>query len=847
MKILWDRLTAPAPAVERPDRRRQARLLAAVLLVILLIGIVGEVTQIFLVESLALYTGFWITTPTLFALFLAYLLSRTRFFELAAIGVVGVLSIMTFAAALWSGSHFVVEFLYYAILPVLFSSIFLSLPTTLIVFATNLILLVTVPALDPTVPAQEIPLIYYAATSGWIMLSTHHRNQLEFDRRAALMESEARYRALLETTFDGIALYKDGRLIEANSGFVHIFGYRFDEVPGTAMAKFAPPETREAFVGILESGTDNPIETLGLRKDDARIHIELVSRAQPYSERATKVVAIREITERKRAEEALRASEWEKENILDSQLERIVYQDRHHRILWPNRTAYESVGARREELIGQNCYEVWMGRDAPCENCPVELAIQTGQPHEQEKEIADGSVWFVRGYPAWDSRGRLVGGVEIIQDITEQKQTEAALRRRNRELATLYQAAMATNSKLSLEVVLQTVADQMIQALDVRGCTISLWNRSYDVLETVVDHDPFIRRHNRPSKGIYDLNQYPAMRRALKTRHPIVLRQDLELIAATELALLDQLRARTLLLLPLFAREQPVGLIKLIDDTEGHEYAASDIRLAYSLAAQAAIAIENARLYEDLNLHAQELSDALAKLRELDDLKSEFIQNVSHELRTPLSLVMGYAELLHQGELGALDAQQQDAIGIIARRTRGLSELVEDITLILEAEVKPPDPQPIALDELARAAVEAFRVATDEAGLHLQANIPDDLPPVQSTETHLSRVLDNLLGNAIKFTPRGGTITVHAQREGEGVSLEVQDTGIGISPEQQERIFQRFYQIDGSPQRRYGGVGLGLALVKEIIEYYGGRVELQSEVGQGSTFSIWLPSAQEDA
>ena len=180
-------------------------------------------------------------------------------------------------------------------------------------------------------------------------------------------------------------------------------------------------------------------------------------------------------------------------------------------------------------------------------------------------------------------------------------------------------------------------------------------------------------------------------------------------------------------------------------------------------------------------------------------------------------------------------------VAVIARRARMLSDLVKDITMILEAEVSPPDPEPVPWDELAQNAVEDFQVAAHQAELTIEAEIAPALPPVCGAPTYVRRVLDNLLGNAVKFTPAGGTITVRLYREEEFVALEVSDTGVGIPDDKLTRIFDRFYQVDGSASRRFGGMGLGLALVREIVEAYKGRVMVESQVGEGSTFKALLP------
>ncbi len=293
---------------------------------------------------------------------------------------------------------------------------------------------------------------------------------------------------------------------------------------------------------------------------------------------------------------------------------------------------------------------------------------------------------------------------------------------------------------------------------------------------------------------------------------------------------------------PVVAGETCIGVLGLFSTTSKKFFSERDLTLLESVARQAGVAIQNALLFNETQQRANELAAALTQLQELDHLKSEFIQNVSHELRTPLALIRGYAELLTTGELDPLTAAQQEAADIILRRTRMLSELVEDITLILGAETRSMELHPLAIVEIINAAAEEFQIATGRAGLRLVADIAPDLPRIKGAHLYLRRVLDNLIGNAIKFTPTGGTITVRSWVDADKVIIEVADTGIGIAPEQQARIFERFYQVDGSTRRRYGGVGLGLALVKEICEMHGGSVTVISAPGQGSAFRITLPA-----
>jgi signal transduction histidine kinase len=303
------------------------------------------------------------------------------------------------------------------------------------------------------------------------------------------------------------------------------------------------------------------------------------------------------------------------------------------------------------------------------------------------------------------------------------------------------------------------------------------------------------------------------------------------------------LGAQSTLLVPVRYGKRLYGALGFDNCREKRVWYPDEVRLLEGVAHQLELALENLHLFEEVRLRADESAAALARLEELDRLKDRFIQNVSHELRSPLAITRGYVEMLEAGELGELRPKQQKPVAIIGRRVRMLSDLVQDITLILEAEVSPPEPEAVALDELVRMAAEDFQLAVEQAELTLHTDIVPHLPPVSASYGYLRRVLDNLLGNAVKFTPAGGTITVRVQQEGEQVALEVSDTGVGIPPDQLEHIFKRFYQVDNSIWRQYGGVGLGLALVKELVETYGGSVAVESQVGEGSTFTVLLPIA----
>jgi len=229
-------------------------------------------------------------------------------------------------------------------------------------------------------------------------------------------------------------------------------------------------------------------------------------------------------------------------------------------------------------------------------------------------------------------------------------------------------------------------------------------------------------------------------------------------------------------------------------------------------------------------------------LQEIDQLKDELVQNVSHELRTPLTFIKGYVELLLESDMGPLTTGQRDALRIVADKTNALSRLVSDIIYLQQIERESLQLSRQDMCQMSRLALQSCEIAAMNAGISLQLDAPDELRPILVDRDRINQVFDNLLGNAIKFSPNGSTITIHVEAWQDMVQLTVADTGAGIPADKLEKVFDRFYQVDGSATRRFGGAGLGLAIVRRIVEAHGGRIWVESELGQGSSFKFTLPT-----
>lgn len=304
---------------------------------------------------------------------------------------------------------------------------------------------------------------------------------------------------------------------------------------------------------------------------------------------------------------------------------------------------------------------------------------------------------------------------------------------------------------------------------------------------------------------------------------------------------------RALLHVPVKLKGRVIGVLSVDQQKARHGFTQDDESLLMALADYAAIAIENARLYQEVQLHAMELERANLELKEMDRLKSQFMQNVSHELRTPLVFIRAYLDLLLHGELGPLSEEQHKALSIVTAKAETLTSLVNQITTFHRIKSGLADLGKVQLEKIAQASLDGAREAARKAGIVLHSEFAPDLAPVWGDAGQLSQVFDNLLSNAIKFSPNGGNVWVRLRSDSTTgmVIAEVQDEGIGIPRDQHTRIFERFYQVDGTTTRKYGGTGLGLAIVREIVEAHGGQVWVESEPGRGSTFYVAIPQMVE--
>jgi PAS domain S-box-containing protein len=518
--------------------------------------------------------------------------------------------------------------------------------------------------------------------------------------------------------------------------------------------------------------------------------------------------------------------------IVESSSDPVVGKSLDLRILSWNRAAEERYGFTAEEAVGRHV-GLFVPEDRIAELQEAIDKIVRGEgvtPFETVRRRKDGSLAEISlaVSPIRGPRGTVVGISGIDRDVSARKREE-------RRLALLADVSdVFTRSGLDFRKAAKEIVRMTAEVMG-DLCVLRLVSNDREHLEPTAYHHNSSEAHTmlaelmvpEPSAGM------GLLARVLVTNEPLLMpRVDIELLKAVSARdphpYADRFAPHSILLVPMRLGSATVGVLSVARNTPGPPYTAEDQALLQAIADRAAATLENARLYEEATT--------------ANRLKDDFLSTLSHELRTPLNAILGWSTLLQSGNLSGDD--QVRAVGAILRNTEAQNRLIGEILDMsrmasgkLRIEVESVD-----LAIVIERAVETVLPAAKAKQIRLRTILDPGAGPVSGDAQRLQQVVWNLLSNSIKFTPRGGNVEVRLERVDSHVELVVRDTGIGIAPDFLPHVFELFRQADSSPSRQYGGLGLGLALAKHLVELHGGAIEASSPgSGGGTVMRVKLP------
>ncbi|OGP23813.1 MAG: hypothetical protein A2038_13450 [Deltaproteobacteria bacterium GWA2_57_13] len=717
-------------------------------------------------------------------------------------------------------------------------------------------------------------------------------------------KERARLISVMEATTDLVGIADpQGRALYINKNGRKMVGIGEDEdISGFQVTESQPEPARkfvleEAILTAIREGVWQGESTL-LTRDGREIPVLQVILAHRAPDGSVEFLStiIRDITERKRAEEEIQrnleriralheidkaiTSTLDLRKVLDVLLEKVDQffpgspatvrlLDKHSGLLKPiaSRNVNKNEWELRTPLHPGFAWTVLTTK--------AHLQVRNVQTHPATKNPAffreHGMVSFL-GVPLV-AQGESLGVLslyskeehEFTSDEVEFLTTlggQAAIAIHNAELYEQAQKSLeriralreidrAITSTLDLQAVLDVLLEKIDRLLPYSATTVGLWNVETEKLTPVACRNIDMQEWQAIAKRGFGLP-----RAILETKQPVIIRNVQSDPRAWAPDFLHKQGLVSYLGIPLMVKDEALGVLGFYTKEE-HDFTSDEIELLTTLARQAAIAIHNSQMY-------QQMANLASDLAKSNKVKEEFLSVMSHELRTPLNVVMGYTAMVRDGLLGEINPKQEDALAKILRQSNEQLAMVNNILFatVLEAQKIKVETQATVLGDLVNQPKSVYEVILNKP-LELIWDCSSPLAVVNVDATKIKQILQNLIHNAIKFTEKGNVrISARVLKsdtgvrdQGPGVSAEprpptpgprfvefkVADTGIGIPKDHLPFVFERFRQVDSSETRLYGGVGVGLYIVRKFTEMLGGEVSVESEVGKGSTFTVKLP------
>ncbi|WP_082209876.1 PAS domain S-box protein [Fischerella sp. PCC 9605] len=663
---------------------------------------------------------------------------------------------------------------------------------------------------------------------------------------SAQRDSEARFRCLSELTFEGIIVHDNGIILDTNHVVANMTGYEVAELIGKSSFELVTPESQELIRKYILSGYEKPYEVIVVKKDGSTFPVEMQGKIIPYQGQKMRVVAIRDITERKRVEEALQ----KRENCLRKQSKTLVQLAKSKTLQQGNlNAALREITEAAAQTIEVERVSVWLYNSDHSKVECVDLYDARTKRHSWGMSLLKAN------FPAY------------FQALEEQRSIaahDACNDNRTQELSEPYLSAFGIASLLNAPIwlgghLVGVVCHEQISRI--RQWTVEEENFAGSIADFVTLAVEASERNAAQEA----LKQSEAEFRAIFERSSVGIGLvDMKArIVDTNPALCQMLG---------YTREELAGkrftdfIFKQEGDLELYKqlvfgirdrlemerrFLHKDHRFVWALVSISIMSSTNGEpeyflaMIEDITERKQtelELCESKEAAEAGSRAKSEFLATMSHELRTPLNAIMGLSQLLQQEMVGSLNDKQKEYVNCIYSSGEHLLALINDILDLSKVEAGKEELflSKLLVQELCEYVISTVRDRAEEKGLQLVTEIDEKADICIADERRVKQMLLNLLTNAIKFTP-AGKVCLDIKKVPQGIKFTVSDTGIGIDPSQFKFLFEPFKQLDSRLNRQYEGTGLGLALTRKLARLHGGDVTVESILGKGSQFTLFLP------
>lgn len=527
---------------------------------------------------------------------------------------------------------------------------------------------------------------------------------------------------------------------------------------------------------------------------------------------------------------------WQR--TFDSMTDGVALLDKAGRVICANEALVRLCDITSQDVIGKPGVQLFsIAPDSYSGFEPIEEVLRSSVSMQVEIQDLHRRILRQNIDPILDQKGKVTNLILVVRDVTKERQAEKEMAQRNRELSTLNAISEEISKSLEIDKIIVSAFTKTVEVMGADTGLVLLLDEIQELLRPVAYHG------EQPETILKVLTNFNTQRGLIRSTLEFKETYVIENIDQDEMPdpifkeFAHSLGLRAILITTLQSKNRGLGLL-LVAYRQKHKFQTNEIQSINAIGRQVGVAMENARLVASLQ-------EALQELREANRLKDEFLATLSHELRTPLTSIRGWTELLI--DRSDIDDEIRANLKAVLNNADSLQQLINDLLELsrIENRVLKLELEQTDINLVVISAVQTVKQVADTRGVKIEQDLALDLPEVSADSNRLQQVFWNLLSNSIKFSRSSGYVKISTRYDDDWIQVKVEDNGIGIEASFLPLVFERFRQGDSSSTRRYGGLGIGLSLVKSLVEVHGGEVKAESPgKDQGSTFIVKLPIPQ---